>query len=80
VTERGASPRSPQSGQPGLAWNSPNLAGPQTHGPHRYVFQLFALAADPGSAAPQSARPREVLAAARDVLARGRLDGFYRRA
>lgn len=58
-------------------------APPKSHGPHRYVFQLFALAtpltAGPGGAAPDSARPREVMAAARDVLARGRLDGFYRR-
>jgi hypothetical protein len=58
-------------------------APPRSHGPHRYVFQLFALAtpltAGPGGAALDSARPREVLAGARDVLARGRLDGFYRR-
>lgn len=52
---------------------------PKSHGPHRYVFQLFALAAEPGGAALNSARPREVLAAATDVLARGRLDGFYQR-
>jgi phosphatidylethanolamine-binding protein (PEBP) family uncharacterized protein len=185
VTQRGTPPRNPRSGQPGLAWNSPNLAGgqtlalnspdfahegtipavhasaraggtdlspalewcpappdtaqlllviedpdaptptpyvhclalldasvtglahgalgasnptagirllrsgrgrgylgpepPKSHGPHRYVFQLFALAAEPG-AALHSAKPREVLAAASGVLARGRLDGFYRRA
>lgn len=58
-------------------------APPKSHGPHRYVFQLFALAtpvtAGPGGKALDSARPREVMAAARDVLARGRLDGFYRR-
>jgi len=52
---------------------------PKSHGPHRYVFQLFALAAEPGGAALHSAKPREVLAAASDVLARGRLDGFYQR-
>lgn len=52
---------------------------PKSHGPHRYVFQLFALAAEPGGAALRSAKPREVLAAS-DVLARGRLDGFFRRA
>jgi phosphatidylethanolamine-binding protein (PEBP) family uncharacterized protein len=50
---------------------------PKSHGPHRYVFQLFALAAEPGGTALVSAKPREVLAAASDVLARGRLDGFY---
>jgi Raf kinase inhibitor-like YbhB/YbcL family protein len=58
-------------------------APPKSHGPHRYVFQLFALAtpltAGPGGAALDSAGLREVLAAARDVLARGRLDGFYQR-
>jgi Raf kinase inhibitor-like YbhB/YbcL family protein len=53
---------------------------PKSHGPHRYVFQLFALAAEPGGAVLDSAKPREVLAAAWDVLARGRLDGFYQRA
>ncbi|WP_214411035.1 YbhB/YbcL family Raf kinase inhibitor-like protein [Sphaerisporangium fuscum] len=54
------------------------------HGPHRYVFQLFALAKPvtraAGGAALESARPRDVLAAAGDVLARGRLDGWYERA
>jgi Raf kinase inhibitor-like YbhB/YbcL family protein len=58
-------------------------APPKSHGPHRYAFQLFALAtsltAGPGGAALDSAKPREVLAAARDVIARGRLDGFYQR-
>jgi Raf kinase inhibitor-like YbhB/YbcL family protein len=47
------------------------------HGPHRYVFQLFALGT-PVSVA-DSARPREVIAAAGGVLARGRLDGMYER-
>lgn len=54
------------------------------HGPHRYVFQLFALAkpliVGTGRTEPDSAKPRDVLAAAGDVLARGRLDGFYERA
>jgi Raf kinase inhibitor-like YbhB/YbcL family protein len=53
------------------------------HGPHRYVFQLFAVAepvtVGSSDAALDSAKPREVLAAAGDVLARGRLDGFYER-
>jgi phosphatidylethanolamine-binding protein (PEBP) family uncharacterized protein len=52
---------------------------PKSHGPHRYVFQLFALAAGPGGTSLVSAKPREVLAAASGVLARGRLDGFYQR-
>jgi phosphatidylethanolamine-binding protein (PEBP) family uncharacterized protein len=53
------------------------------HGPHRYVFQLFALAgpltAGPDGIVADSVKPREVLAAAGPVLARGRLDGFYQR-
>jgi hypothetical protein len=32
-----------------------------------------------GEAVPDSAEPRDVLAAACGVLARGRLDGFYKR-
>ncbi|OXY94927.1 hypothetical protein BEK98_17570 [Streptomyces diastatochromogenes] len=54
------------------------------HGPHRYVFQLFALGGPltvgRSNTVPDSAKPRAVLAAAGDVLARGRLDGFYERA
>lgn len=54
------------------------------HGPHRYVFQLFALptAITPaeGGATLEAAKPRAVLAAASGpVLARGRLDGLYTR-
>jgi Raf kinase inhibitor-like YbhB/YbcL family protein len=53
------------------------------HGPHRYVFQLFALGkpltVGKSDTVPDSAKPRAVLAAAGDVLARGRLDGFYER-
>lgn len=59
-------------------------APPRSHGPHRYVFELFALARPvrkgSSEAALDSARPRELLAAAGGVLARGRLDGFYQRA
>jgi hypothetical protein len=47
------------------------------HGPHRYVFQLFALARP--ITAPEDAKPRDVLASAGEVLARGRYDGFYER-
>lgn len=48
------------------------------HGPHRYVFQLFALA-DP---IPESARKslKSTLRASTRALARGRLDGFVQRA
>jgi Raf kinase inhibitor-like YbhB/YbcL family protein len=52
------------------------------HGPHRYIFQLFALpvAMTTTSTALQQAKPRDVLAAARGpVLARGRLTGTYER-
>jgi len=50
------------------------------HGPHRYLFQLFALAKPitvPDGSDLDSAKPPAVLAAAGDVLARGRIDGFY---
>jgi phosphatidylethanolamine-binding protein (PEBP) family uncharacterized protein len=55
---------------------------PLAHGPHRYVFQLFALgapaAADGVSTA--NARPRTLLGSVRGpVLARGRLTGTYER-
>ena len=52
------------------------------HGPHRYVFQLYAIATPhtgPSGTTLDTAKPRAVLAAAGDVLARGRLDGFYER-
>lgn len=54
------------------------------HGPHRYVFQLFALGAPvataPGDALLETAKPGAVLAAVTGpVLARGRLDGSYER-
>lgn len=60
------------------------MAPPKGHGPHRYVFQLFALAAPLTIGArggdAQGAPPRKVLAAAAGkVLARGRLDGLYQR-
>lgn len=47
------------------------------HGPHRYVFQLFALA-DP---IPESARKslKSTLKSPTRALARGRLDGFVQR-
>ncbi|WP_370113248.1 YbhB/YbcL family Raf kinase inhibitor-like protein [Streptacidiphilus sp. MAP12-33] len=49
------------------------------HGPHRYVFQLFALA-EPLDEATRQARPRALMdAVAGPVLARGRLDGTYER-
>lgn len=53
------------------------------HGPHRYAFQLFALGkpltVGASDTVPASAKARDVLAAAGDVLARGRLDGFFER-
>ena len=56
-------------------------APPKSHGPHLYAFQLFALATPPAVAKGplEAARPRDVLAGAGGVLARGRLDGTYRR-
>ncbi|MFX0575285.1 YbhB/YbcL family Raf kinase inhibitor-like protein [Nocardia nepalensis] len=51
------------------------------HGPHRYVFQLFALT-EPITAAGgkslKSAKPHAVLAAGQS-LARARIDAFYER-
>lgn len=47
------------------------------HGPHRYVFQIFALSTP--VTVPDSVKPREVIADASGILARGRLDGFYER-
>ncbi|MEU5538391.1 YbhB/YbcL family Raf kinase inhibitor-like protein [Streptomyces sp. NPDC020362] len=54
------------------------------HGPHRYVFQLFALptaiTSAEGDAPLETAKPRAVLATASGpALARGRLDGLYTR-
>ena len=54
------------------------------HGPHRYVFQLFALptaiTSAEGGATLDTAKPRAVLATVSGpVLARGRLDGRYTR-
>lgn len=52
------------------------------HGPHRYVFQVFALAttAVADSDEARGAKPRALLAAvAGPVLARGKLTGHYER-
>ncbi|MFJ2016709.1 YbhB/YbcL family Raf kinase inhibitor-like protein [Streptomyces nodosus] len=54
------------------------------HGPHHYIFQLFALASrvesTPGTAQPNRARPRALLPAiTASVLARGRLTGTFER-
>lgn len=54
------------------------------HGPHRYVFQLFALASAitsvEGGATLDTAKPGALFAAVSGpALARGRLDGLYTR-
>lgn len=54
------------------------------HGPHRYVFQLFALSAPvdsgPAGTPVDRARPRALLpAVSASVLGRGRLTGVYER-
>jgi hypothetical protein len=56
-------------------------AGPRPipgHGPHAYVFQLYALGEALGL--PVGAKPEVIVAAmAGKVIARGRLDGIYER-
>ena len=48
------------------------------HGPHHYVFQLYALDVELGL--PADASPAAIVAAMRDhVVARGRLDGTFER-
>lgn len=49
------------------------------HGPHRYVFELFALAAPIAVPGINSAKPGAVIEAAGPVQGRTRLDGFYER-
>jgi phosphatidylethanolamine-binding protein (PEBP) family uncharacterized protein len=54
------------------------------HGPHRYIFQLFALSTPvdsaPGATSVDRVRPRALLPAiTAPVLARGRLTGVYER-
>ena len=54
------------------------------HGPHHYVFQLFALESplggNPDAAAPDRTRPRALLpAVASPVLGRARLTGVFER-
>jgi phosphatidylethanolamine-binding protein (PEBP) family uncharacterized protein len=52
-------------------------APPKTHGPHRYIFQLFALRVP--LVVGTGSDPRSSVAQDADVLARGRLDGTYQR-
>lgn len=77
---RGVHVLRPSMGGPGYLGPAP-IKG---HGPHRYVFQIFALgepvAAGASGARLETAKPRDVIAAASKPLARGRLDGFYERA
>ncbi|HEX3792028.1 MAG TPA: YbhB/YbcL family Raf kinase inhibitor-like protein [Pseudonocardiaceae bacterium] len=54
------------------------------HGPHHYVFQLFALEtpldSNPGTASPDRPRPRALLSAITSpVLGRGQLTGVFER-
>ncbi|MGO4535071.1 YbhB/YbcL family Raf kinase inhibitor-like protein [Leifsonia sp. 2MCAF36] len=58
-------------------------APPASHGPHRYVFQLFALGIPldlgPRPEAPSLPALKKQLSSNAEVLARGRRDGVYRR-
>ncbi|MFD7158873.1 YbhB/YbcL family Raf kinase inhibitor-like protein [Kribbella sp. NPDC059898] len=49
------------------------------HGPHSYVFELFALAAPVTAPDAATAKTRMVIGTAGPVLARARLDGIYER-
>ena len=54
------------------------------HGPHHYIFQLFALSSSPDrllyETASDRTRPRDLLASiTAPVIARGRLTGIYER-
>ena len=69
---------------PGLGYNSFRKLGwlppdpPTGHGPHRYVFQVYAVARDPGLSG--EVEKKAVAAALKDnVMARGRLIGTYER-
>ncbi|MBU3064964.1 YbhB/YbcL family Raf kinase inhibitor-like protein [Nocardia sp. NEAU-G5] len=56
-------------------------AGPRPipgHGPHRYIFQLFALDT-PSGLADEATLPRTLTAMDGHVIARGRLTGTYQR-
>jgi phosphatidylethanolamine-binding protein (PEBP) family uncharacterized protein len=60
------------------------LAPIKGHGPHHYIFQLFALSSSPDrllyEAASDRTRPRDLLASITlPVVARGRLTGVYER-
>jgi Raf kinase inhibitor-like YbhB/YbcL family protein len=82
----------PSTAPSGVLVLRPSMGGPgylgpapiKGHGPHRYVFQIFALAepviTGATGAGLDTAKPRDVIAAASKPLARGRLDGFYERA
>lgn len=69
---------------PGLGYNSFRKLGwlppdpPTGHGPHRYVFQAYALSRAPGLSG--EVEKKQVVAALKDnVLARGRLIATYER-
>jgi phosphatidylethanolamine-binding protein (PEBP) family uncharacterized protein len=51
------------------------------HGPHAYVFELFALrtplGANSASDSVDAMKPRALLSNVSDVIARGRLDGVF---
>lgn len=60
----------------------PGYAGPRPlpgHGPHRYVFQLYALRMAPDDAALAGGLPALLPFLRREAVATGRLDGFYER-
>lgn len=63
------------------SFNRTGYAGPRPirgHGPHSYVFQLYALS-EPLELGPKARPGRIVAAMAGKVIGRGRLDGIYER-
>jgi phosphatidylethanolamine-binding protein (PEBP) family uncharacterized protein len=53
-------------------------APPKSHGPHRYVFELFALPEPLNNPNIRTMHPRDVLSQIETVMARGRIDGTYK--
>ncbi|QBR01559.1 YbhB/YbcL family Raf kinase inhibitor-like protein [Paraburkholderia pallida] len=77
---------SAEGGAPGITYGlstfrKPGYSGPRAlvaHGPHRYLFQLYALA-QPSGIRPGAKREEMVPALDGKIIARGRLCGYFER-